>query len=110
MLKYLTLPNPTLQKWRTWLKEQFIGEVPLEDAFCEFECEKSQCQLGHWATCKRRLAFLELGKMCPGDARELFEADQNGAAVESNVVPPLLLAPTARYAFVPHQTSLRPHR
>jgi len=62
MLKYLTRPNPVLQKWRIWLKEQFIGDVPPEDAFCEFECEKSECRLGHWENCERRLAHLELGK------------------------------------------------
>jgi hypothetical protein len=49
-------------KWRIWLKGQFIGDVPPEDAFCEFECEKSQCQFGHWETCGRRLAYLELVK------------------------------------------------
>jgi hypothetical protein len=47
MSKHLTLPSPTLQKWRTWLKKQIIGDVPPEDAFCEFECDKSQCRLDH---------------------------------------------------------------
>jgi hypothetical protein len=63
MSKHLTLPSPTLQKWRTWLKEQFIGDVPPEDTFCEFECDKSQCRLDHWTSCERRLADLELGKV-----------------------------------------------
>jgi hypothetical protein len=67
MLKYPIQPNPILQRLRTWLKEQFIGDVPPEDAFCEFECDKSQCQLGHWATCQRRLAYLEPDKMRSGD-------------------------------------------
>jgi hypothetical protein len=26
------LPIPILQKWGTWLKDQFIGDVPPEDA------------------------------------------------------------------------------
>jgi len=58
----LKVPNPILQRWRVWLKAQFIGDVPPEDAFCEFECEKSDCQLGHWETCRRRLAYLELSE------------------------------------------------
>ena len=40
MFKYLTLPNPILQKWRVWM---IIDDVPPEDAFCEFEFEKSEC-------------------------------------------------------------------
>jgi hypothetical protein len=63
MFKYLA--NPILQRWRIWLKDQFIGDVPPEDAFCEFECEKSECQLGHWN--KRRLAYLELGEANSSD-------------------------------------------
>ena len=67
MSKYLPVPKPILQKWRVWLKDQFIGDVPPEDVFCEFECEKSECQLGHWETCKRRSAYLELGKAHSGE-------------------------------------------
>jgi hypothetical protein len=67
MFKYLTLPNPILHRWRVWLKDRFIDDVPPEDAFCEFECEKSECQLGHWVTCKRRFTYLELGKANFGD-------------------------------------------
>jgi len=59
MFKYLTLPNPILQKWRVWM---IIDDVPPEDAFCEFEFEKSECQLGHRVTCKRRFIYLELGR------------------------------------------------
>ena len=62
MSKYLALPKASLQKWRIWLNDQLIGDVPPEDAFCEFECDKAQCQLGHWETCKRRLAHLNSGK------------------------------------------------
>ena len=67
MLKYLA--NPILQKWRVWLKDQLIGDVPPEDVFCEFECEKSECQLGHWETCKRRLAYLDLARRDSGDKK-----------------------------------------
>jgi len=60
MPKHLALPS--FRNWRIWLKDQLIGDVPLEDDFCEFECKKTQCQLGHWATCERRLAYLNFGK------------------------------------------------
>jgi hypothetical protein len=68
MFKYLALANP--QKWRIWLKDQFIGDVPPEDAFCEFECEKTQCQLDHWETCTSRLAYLDVDKAQVGDASQ----------------------------------------
>jgi hypothetical protein len=71
MFKYLALPNSVLQKWRSWLKGQFIGDVPHEDAFCEFECDNTQCQFGHWETCKRRIAYLELPKAQSGDPSAL---------------------------------------
>jgi len=29
------------------LEEQFIADVPPKDAFCEFDCEKTQCQSAH---------------------------------------------------------------
>ena len=62
MSKFLVIPSTNFRKWRTWLKSQIIADVPSEDAFCEFECDKTLCQLRHWATCERRLAYLNLGK------------------------------------------------
>jgi len=49
-------------KWRVWLKDQLIAEVPPEDGFCEFECDRTQCRLDHWEQCERRLAYLNLVK------------------------------------------------
>ena len=63
MSKYLSLSKPI-----SWLKEQFIGDVPPEDAFCEFDCDRSHCDLDYWVKCKRRLAYLELrARWHPGD-------------------------------------------
>ena len=62
MLEYLALPSRIVRKWRVWLKDQIIGDVSLEDDFCEFECKKSECKLGHWEHCERRLAYLDLVK------------------------------------------------
>jgi len=44
-----------MRLWRR-LVEEVIGEVPRGDELCEFDCAKTQCRMGEWATCKRRLA------------------------------------------------------
>ena len=38
-----------------WLEGLFAGEVPLDDALCEFDCRKPQCYEGEWENCTRRL-------------------------------------------------------
>ena len=38
-----------------WAWGQLIGEVPQEDALCEFDCRKPQCTEGEWENCTRRL-------------------------------------------------------
>jgi len=38
-----------------WVLGQFVGEVPEEDALCEFDCRKPQCIVGEWENCARRL-------------------------------------------------------
>jgi hypothetical protein len=47
-------------KWRIWLNRQIIGDVLPEDALCEFDCRRAECQFHGWAHCKNRLAYLEL--------------------------------------------------
>ncbi len=37
-----------------WLKIP-VAEVPEEVAVCEFDCSKTQCLLGDWMQCERRL-------------------------------------------------------
>jgi len=37
-----------------WLLK-FVPEVPDEIAVCEFDCRKTECLMGHWAQCERRL-------------------------------------------------------
>ena len=44
-----------LQKVWDWVAGQFIGEVPEDDALCEFDCRKPQCHEGEWESCARRL-------------------------------------------------------
>lgn len=49
----------TLKVAGRWLKREIVQDVPERDALCEFFCAKEQCQLGDWASCKRRLADVE---------------------------------------------------
>ncbi len=45
-----------LRKTWDWAEEQVIGEVPGDDALCEFDCRKPQCSEGEWENYTRRLA------------------------------------------------------
>jgi hypothetical protein len=38
-----------------WAPGQFVGEVPEDNALCEFDCRKPQCIEGEWENCMRRL-------------------------------------------------------
>ncbi len=38
-----------------WIKDQLVGEVPLELAACEFECKRDQCLEGEWVSCQHRI-------------------------------------------------------
>ena len=40
---------------RNWVTDQIIQDVPGNIEACEFDCRKSQCTLGKWETCDRRL-------------------------------------------------------
>jgi hypothetical protein len=42
------------------LKSTFVGKVPEDIGFCEFDCKKSQCTYGEWATCQRRIEYQRL--------------------------------------------------
>src|ERR1043165_1723058 len=55
----------TLQKWRIWLKNQIVGDVPPEIGLCEFECDKTQCSSDDWEHCERRLAYLSISAKPP---------------------------------------------
>ena len=57
-----------------WLRRQIVDDVPEGDAICEFDCRKSQCLVGEWETCWRRLRRA---------AGELMPLQGSGAATES---------------------------
>ena len=38
-----------------WVGGQIVGEVPEDDAVCEFDCRKPQCTEREWENCPRRL-------------------------------------------------------
>lgn len=45
-----------------------VAEVPDDIAICEFECGKTECQVGDWLHCERRLrastAKMQEGENC----------------------------------------------
>jgi hypothetical protein len=42
------------------LKDKIVSDVSSEDAYCEFDCRKTECQFNHWLHCPNRLAYLAL--------------------------------------------------
>lgn len=40
---------------RNWVAARIIRDVPSDIELCEFNCRKSQCTVGEWETCERRL-------------------------------------------------------
>jgi hypothetical protein len=44
-----------LRKIWGWVAEQFVSDVPEDNALCEFDCRKPQCREGEWEDCTRRL-------------------------------------------------------
>ncbi len=44
------------------LKSLLIADVPEDIAICEFDCRKSQCTYGEWATCQRRINLQALSQ------------------------------------------------
>jgi hypothetical protein len=60
MLKYLALFGAIFGKLSLWLKGQIVSDVPPEDALCEFDCRKRNCQFGDWSNCANRLSYLAL--------------------------------------------------
>jgi hypothetical protein len=47
-----------------WIASKLIDEVSPGDALCEFDCRRTQCTLGDWSTCSRRLAQAD-GELSP---------------------------------------------
>jgi hypothetical protein len=39
------------------LKAMLVQAVPEDIAICEFDCRKTQCTYGEWATCQRRIQY-----------------------------------------------------
>jgi len=55
------------ERWQ-WLKGPWIGEVPEDDALCEFDCRKNQCRHDEWASCERRISKAA-GELMPPASR-----------------------------------------
>lgn len=52
-----------------WIADQFVRDVPADDALCVFDCKTEQCTVGEWATCNRRL-HRAAGELMPDSGQE----------------------------------------
>jgi len=68
--------------WK-WVSGQIIGEVPEEDALCEFDCPRLQCSEGEWETCERRLDRAA-GELMPAKKPPLVAIAESAAALEQH--------------------------
>lgn len=55
-----------LRKIWVWVEGQVVGDVPVEDAVCEFDCRKPQCTEREWEICPRRLRHAA-GELMPAN-------------------------------------------
>jgi hypothetical protein len=44
------------RRFRRWVRNQVIQDVPNSIALCEYDCRKQQCTTEQWAACERRLS------------------------------------------------------
>ena len=70
-----------LQNVWNWVSGQIVGEVPEEDAICEFDCPKLQCSEGEWDSCERRL-HRAAGELMPAKKLPLVVIAGSAAALE----------------------------
>ena len=70
-----------LQNVWNWISSQIVGEVPEEDAICEFDCPRLQCTEGEWDSCERRL-HRAAGELMPTEKPPLVALMESAAALE----------------------------
>lgn len=56
MLVQLSKKAPLFRRFRRWVSNQLIQDVPDGIALCEFDCRKQQCTVKEWAACNRRIS------------------------------------------------------
>jgi hypothetical protein len=44
-----------LNRLQSWLSRQLVQDVPDEVSVCEYECNRTDCRIGQWNTCEKRL-------------------------------------------------------
>jgi len=57
-----------------WVGKQFVGEVPEDDAVCEFDCRQTRCREGEWEGCPRRLLGMLVAQESVLDSLTLAES------------------------------------
>jgi hypothetical protein len=72
-----------LQNVWNWVSGQIIGEVPEEDALCEFDCRRLQCAEGEWESCERRL-HRAAGELMPAKKPPLVAIAESAAKLQQS--------------------------
>ena len=71
--------QPRLRLWHR-IKLFLVGNVPEQDALCEFDCPEAQCTVGKWRTCENRLRDVRLNSR--STLRELEEVRTKSGGIQ----------------------------
>ena len=64
-------------------KDNVVGDIACEDAFCEFDCRKTQCQFNDWSNCANRLSYLALEVQLAAPVSSSTQVSVDSAAPQS---------------------------
>jgi len=51
----MPLSENLFKRFRCWVRDQIVQDLPEDIVLCEFDCRKEQCTMGEWERCERRL-------------------------------------------------------
>jgi hypothetical protein len=60
MPKYLAIIRTFFARLGLRFKDNLVSDITREDAFCEFDCQRTQCHFNNWLHCANRLSYLAL--------------------------------------------------
>lgn len=49
------MSKQAFKRLRNWLRKEVAQEVPAGLVRCEFECKETECSMGRWDNCIKRL-------------------------------------------------------
>jgi hypothetical protein len=63
-----------VRQWWSTVSKEWIGDVPDEFAYCQFECERPKCTNAIWVSCELRLGYLRMLRAHAADATSSTES------------------------------------